>query len=455
MTSENIRTTWYCYGNKTGGKKGHIEHINTGDKCTYPGCNLNRPKTPKTIYTNDADIDNEKLDKVTQDKIPQDKVLLTALSVLNLGSGYTTMVGAAQIFPGLVGYVSGGIIQLMLFLLLSGSAAKHAPVRKWLTVGVFSFISVYTSFFAYYDHLTAKDTGKKAFERAVAANAEVYTEVIAPLKNNVSELEGEIKQLRIDLDRELNQPGNSFTGKRGDGNEAQKIRIQIKQKESELAKLKPSVIEFDKKYPSPKQGDSPQEIFKDTIQAVQLIPNKYRPQEYQGNLNKLRPKFLDEDTGIPLLTPYRKVMKGEDSAIAAILLAIGVDGLIILLGTAIDKRKKIKLDLPLKGTALGFLDTLFKEVNLETGLINYENLIQNKESENFRLLLETMRSSDLKWVEVHIEDNVEKWYISDNKRDEFRKWYFDERKYQLKNEQKSPKTVQTPHIVGFVLPSRN
>jgi hypothetical protein len=444
MTSEKNRTTWHCYG----GKKGNVEHLNTGERCTYPGCNLTRPKTANIPDTNNAEIVNEK-----RDKVPQDKVLLSALSVLNLGSGYTTIVGAAEIFPGLVGYVSGGIIQLMLFLLLCGSAAKHAPVRKWLTVGVFSFISVYTSFFAYYEQLTAQDTGKKAFDRAVAANAEVYTEVIAPLKNNVSELEGEIDQLKIRLQKEIEggEPGYE----RGFGPKAQALKQEIQLKENELAKLKPSVTEFDKKYPSPKQGDLPDEIFKDTIQAVQLIPNQYRPQEYQANLNKLRPKFLDEDTGIPLLTPYRKVMKGEDSAIAAILLAIGVDGLIILLGTAIEKQKKIKFNLPLKGTALGFLETLFKEINLETGLINYEHLIQNKESESFRLLLETMRSSDFKWIEVYTEDNVEKWYISYSKRDEFRKWYLDERQYQLKNQKKSHKTVQPSHIVGFVLPARN
>jgi hypothetical protein len=449
VKSEKPQLTWYCYGDRSEGKEGHPEHLNTGDMCTYPGCRLPGLLVEKSYLDRDNPEPKPK-PSPKEDKPDKDKVLLAALSILNLGSGYTTMVGAAQIFPGLVGYMSGGIIQLVLFLLLSGSAAKHAPVRKWLTVAVFSFISVYTSFFAYYDQLTAKDEKEKGIQRALVARQQVRSELLAPLEDNVRQLEGDISQLKIILQREID--GNR--GIPGNGPIAQKIRIQIEQKELELAKLKPNVEAFQNKFLSPKPGDSPQDIFQTTIQALESVPNEYRSLEYKGDLNKLRPIFFDEDRGIPILTPYRKVMKGEDSAIAAMLLAMGVDGLIIVLGTAVEKRKKIEVPIPLKGKASGFLQTFHNNINRTTGLINYENLIQDAEREGFHILLDSLRSSDLGWVEVRRDKNREEWYISQNTWDKFTKWYAEERQYQSEKEVQNLNNPQPFQSVKFVLPSR-
>ncbi len=452
MKSEKPQLTWYCYGDRSEGKEGHPEHLNTGDKCTYPDCGLPRP----LVDESDLDTDNpepKRKPSPKEDKPDKDKVLLAALSILNLGSGYTTMVGAAQIFPGLVGWVSGGIIQLVLFLLLSGSAARHAPVHKWLTVAVFSFISVYTSFFAYYDQLTSQEQKIKAYQRAIVASQQVGSDVLAPLEKDVRELKAEISNLEKRRQKEITEGRAARQG--GRGPVAIQLETQIEQKELELAKLQPNVQEFQKKFPLPKPGDSPENIFQANIQALQSVPNEYRPEKYRGDIYRsLRPLFFDEDTGIPILTPYRKVMKGEDSAIAAMLLAMGVDGLIIVLGTAIDKRKKIEVYIPLKGKASGFLQTFYNNINRTTGLITYENLIQDAESEGFHILLDSLRSSDLGWVEVRRDKNREEWYISQNARDKFTKWYAEERQYQSEKEVQNLNNPQSSQSMKFVLPSR-
>lgn len=80
----------------------------------------------------------------------RDKSLLVLTSILNITSGCTTVWGAVQIFPGGIGILVGITIQLMLFLLLFGFGLRYAPLRKWLAVFVFSVMSVYLSFFAYY-----------------------------------------------------------------------------------------------------------------------------------------------------------------------------------------------------------------------------------------------------------------------------------------------------------------
>ena len=453
---EKLEREWSCYGDRNNGKEGHVEHRNMGNKCAYPNCGLPRPENldPGDMFLEEK-LENSKsitvhktaISKIT-DKSDKDKVLFAALSILNLVSGYTTIVGAVQIFPGIAGYVSGGIIQIVLFLLLSGSTARHAPIRKWLTVGIFSFISVYTSFFAYYNQVTAKDLSEKGRQRALVSRQKVRSEVVAPLEDKVRQLQGTISQSKTLLQREIDgQRGVEA----GDGQRAGELRTQIEQKELELAKLKPSVENFQKKFSSSTSQDSPEAIFQNTIQALEFIPNEYRPSEYKGDLNKLSSVFFDEDTGIPLLAPYRKVVKGEDAAIAAMLLALGVDGLIIILGTAIEKRKH-EIYLPLKGKASDFLQTLHDYIEPATGLIRYGALITHPEKESFRILLDAMRKNNLRWVEVRFVEDDQKWYISEKARDQFNHWYQEERQYQSALEAKNPSNAS--HSVTFVLPSR-
>ncbi|NER03556.1 MAG: hypothetical protein F6K17_13510 [Okeania sp. SIO3C4] len=80
----------------------------------------------------------------------RDITLMVVLSFFNIGSGATTILGAMQILPIYLAWTVGGAIQIMLFLLQAGLAAKHTPVRKWFAIMVLASASVYTSFFTYY-----------------------------------------------------------------------------------------------------------------------------------------------------------------------------------------------------------------------------------------------------------------------------------------------------------------
>lgn len=450
-------TGWYCYGDRSEHKEGHPEQLNTGDSCTYPGCGLSRPEDENPNPDLETPIPNP-ISKILKPNLSdkkeaepdKDKVLLVFLAALNLGSWYTTIVGANQILPGLAGIVTGTGVQSLLYLLLSGYIVRDYPIRKWLGVGVLSFMSIYTSFFAYYDFLTGSGKKREAIQIAIIASQQVRSEVLAPLETNVRQLEGEIQQLKTERQKEID--GSEAGYLPGEGPKAQALQRQILLKENELAKLKPNVEEFQRKFLSPRKEDSPEEIFQKTIQALELVPNEYRPQKYQGDLNKLRSIFFDKDQEAPLLTPYLKVRKGEESAIAAMLLAVVVDGIIIVLGTAIEKRGKVEAYIPLQGKASDFLHTLFNAIEPTTGLIKYDNLMRHPEKQGFILLLNTMRIPTLGWVEVRSTENSNQWYLSQKKRDNFIKWYAEEIKYQSEIQAQNPSEI--PQGVTFILPYR-
>src|SRR5438045_3541420 len=95
-----------------------------------------------------------------------DRVLLVLLTLLNLGSLYTTVVGARQVLPWPMSDVLGVTVQAMLFMALAGFAARHAPIRRWLVIAVFASASVYTSFFAYYEELAGDSLDAANLDRA-------------------------------------------------------------------------------------------------------------------------------------------------------------------------------------------------------------------------------------------------------------------------------------------------
>ena len=133
----------------------------------------------------------------------RDFLLILILAFFNVASGYTTITGANTILNNFgLAFFLGGFIQLGLFLMLSDFVMKRAPLRKWLAVIVFTFVSVYTSFFTYYISLAAKSDQNMAFDKAEKAHQKLFADVYTPMKERLRKLQEEAATLERKADQE-------------------------------------------------------------------------------------------------------------------------------------------------------------------------------------------------------------------------------------------------------------
>ncbi|MGB7441827.1 MAG: hypothetical protein WA919_12220 [Coleofasciculaceae cyanobacterium] len=417
---------------------------------------------------------------VSDEQKPQkDNLLLAALTILNLGSGITTMLGAAQIFPRFLGYSSGAVIQVLLFLLVSGSTLKSFSKLKWLTVGSLSIISVYTSFFAYYDTLVGQERKQKTIEQATVAHQKLVREVYAPIEQKSDELESEVKTITKRIEQEIK--GNRESGLPGCGEICKNLKNEREALEAKIEKLKPTVIKLQPLFEYELENKSPWLIFKTDIKALGQVPPDCLPEDpafdclpqgYESILDpnspqykQLRDSYFDGDARYILLEPYHKITKGEPPAIAAALLALMVDGLIIALGTAVEQPQQQtgkKVTLQLLGTGSAFLNKLMTAIDEKSLTINDDILQQDSNSTQYKILLETIRIRN-KWVKT--DGNQKGWKITDlNAYDQFFNWLINERERHLEAEkpvsnkkQKSDEIsdLLQPRNVIFLLPSQS
>ena len=111
----------------------------------------------------------------------KDILLTVVLFFFNVWSGATTIIGASQVLPQELAFLSGIAIQTMLFFLLAGWVMKHSFVRKWLAILAFSAFSVYTSFFCYYNVLTTSVRTRDIRTSSVEAHQVLVGKVFTPL----------------------------------------------------------------------------------------------------------------------------------------------------------------------------------------------------------------------------------------------------------------------------------
>ena len=326
---------WECIGGRDG-RPSHPSFVNHSDWCQI--CGAPRPEAPKPGGSTDI-------------------FLLIALIIFNLGSGFTTIYGALKIFPWLVGITSGAAIQALLFLLVSGSTAKHAPRLKWLAIASLSSISVYTSFFAYYDAIAGRSNEGERIERAKTSHQNLIQEVYNPIEQKAIQLKSDIDTNKKKIEEEI--AGRRASGLPGCGD----ICTELTQKNEKLLaqynKLQPIVKNLRPLFEYQVDNKSPQEIFNADIKALAKVPKNCLPEDpnfdcfppkYEGSLDpqntkyeQLRNKYFDEDITYTIIAPFNKIRKGETPAIFAAVFALMVDGLIIALGRAIeipDNKKK-------------------------------------------------------------------------------------------------------------------
>lgn len=364
--------------------------------------------------------------------------LVGALTILNVGSGFTTIRGAAQLLPNFVAYPMGATIQGILFALISRFFLKHHPLIKWIVVGCFSTFSVYTSFFAYDYLLTGEKREKERIELANSGHKSLVGAVFTPIKHKVNWLETEIEELKkiIDTEKKFGREGRP----RGCGPECQKLQTKQEKLEKQMAQVESLVNRLNPFFNYNLEDKSPREIFAADLEALSEVGENCLPKDLLSELEitclpdkylralklqdpeykQLRSTYIDPDLEVGFVTPILKVRKGESSAIAAAIMALLIDGCIILLGIGVEIRQQGQtLILHLKdGKILEFLYLLqSKSLN---AIIEIGKSDDNKDE--YQHLLSWL-SANTQWISILQDNNneEERDNISD---DEYKSWQF-------------------------------
>ena len=264
----------------------------------------------------------------------RDWALLILLALLNIGSAYTTIVGARQILPPGMSDILGAAVQAMLFLMLAGFAVNRSVIRRWMAITLFAAASIYTSFFTYYEQLAKEADQRAQLDRALQVHAVLVSQVYQPARSRSDQLNSEA-EAKINLaDREANR--GSTTGVKGYGPVARRyaeegnlLLVQAQRLEADVDRLQPH-FEFEV------EGLNPEEVYRRDLKAWQLAPNEWK----DGVPAPVRSEYVDLEAQVALLTPYNRVMSGELPALTALGLAAMVDGIAIFLGTAIQARRQ-------------------------------------------------------------------------------------------------------------------
>lgn len=263
----------------------------------------------------------------------RDYLLIGLLAIFNLVSGYTTIKGVEILLDNLTLAVClGGFIQLVLFLTLAEFMLKRAHLPKWIAVIVFTFTSVYTSFFTYYTHLASKNNIDLAHNKAEQAHNKLVADVYTPMQEKLRQLQQDAKTLR----RKANEEAGIglTTGLKGRGPVAKTFEQEALEKEEEAKQFQITLNELSPQFNYNFKKLEPQAIMEKDRQALAATPKKFR-----NNYKDLdRSTYINPEDDISLFAPYLKLQSQDVNqqrpAILSLLIASLVDGMSILLGTA-------------------------------------------------------------------------------------------------------------------------
>lgn len=270
--------------------------------------------------------------------------------MLSLGSAFTTVLGARQILPSPLAESLGLLVQTMLFLILAGATARHAPARKWIVAFIFAGLSIYTSFFAYYGQLAGDAVEAAGKDRARQAHAAFVAGVYPPLQQQLSGLQSEARSWGDLAEREAGS--GLTTGQRGFGPVAREYAMKARDAEMEAASFGGELARISPRFAMDTAEWSPEQLYAWDLETWQMLPAEWKAgaEEADGApmVGPLPEVYLDLEHEIALLAPWYKVRAGEDAALVAILVAILlaalVDGVCLLLGTAIHRREERLVD---------------------------------------------------------------------------------------------------------------
>lgn len=375
----------------------------------------------------------------------RDWALLGLLFCLNVGSAYTTILGARQIMPTQeMADVLGFTIQITLFLMLSGFAVTGAPIRKWIVVTIFAGMSIYTSFFTYYEQL-AKDADNRAqLDTALQAHSGFVSSTgYQSARSQADALMKEAEAL-FDLAEQEKRRGSS-SGVSGYGPIAKKYAREGSEKKIEAERLAADVERFAPHFEFEIAELTPEEVYRKDLEAWQLIPADWKV----GVPQPERERYVDMKAEVRLLTPYQRIRDGEMPAMTALAMATLVDGIAIFLGTAIRARQRpvveawsqglagvigqVKnsaavvraavdqpglaapnaddllddsiqvVDLRIVGRGSDFLTTFYQAIHPETGVLDFSGLQRHPNGTYriaSRMLVDQLRNPQLGWIVV-------------------------------------------------------
>ncbi|MBP0031239.1 hypothetical protein [Roseofilum sp. Guam] len=296
--------------------------------------NQNSPNTTNKIAKLGAKIS-------TTFKLVTNDPITSILCVFQGISWSTTVQGAHIIFPKtapitlvgtslsfkLIPLVLGSAVQLALILLLIARAKSQSTVRRWSMILVLTLVSIYTSFFCFYDGLLGgelTDNSPKKIEAHESLKDQVYT----PLKAKYDQLQEDLATEKKRLDDEVK---GLRSGTAGIGPEAKKLNEEKERIENELNEIK--VIIEDKNVQTAFTL-SPEDIEEKTakdLHALDLSTWSSIPADYKSDASK--PQFSDYENPEALLLPLKRLNDGDQNAIAALAIATFVDGSSLVLGS--------------------------------------------------------------------------------------------------------------------------
>lgn len=412
------------------------------------------------------------------------------------GVSFTTTVEGAKIVLGdnYTALLFAITIQVTLLILVLFQAAKESPIRKWFSVIVITVISIYASFFSFYNQLAkAKQEINKETATATQVHNDFVRKVCTPIFDDFKKLEDENKNYGDRIKNE--KDGEGETGVKGIGDKARSLMKKQESIQDEIRNLKQAAIAAQELLNFSVTEKTANQIFRADSDAANKIGAKFL-EKYKAP--KLARKDYIESDQITFVTPYNKIMKERNkNAIVSLFMALTIDGLALILGSAIDPQKSnlfriftdfcvdmirgikkailtifstlrkevepyptpeadglkdsITVNFLLDNKGSEFLVKFYESIDFQTHIIDVNSLIKNEEDSTFkigyRLLLDTMKSPPLRWIEIDSrkrqggDSKGEQWRVSDAHYPSMNRWLAGQINEQL-NKEKSGASVE-------------
>ncbi len=399
------------------------------------------------------------------------KILVFFLHIVS----FTTTLEGAKIILGYnyPAHLFAITIQLTLLILVLSQAAKESPIRKWFSVIFITAISIYASFFSFYNQL-AGDQKTRNKETATKAHNALVSKIYTPINSKLNRLKNQEKDYDDQIEKE--SKGQGVTGVTGFGAKTSSLINKKQLITDEISKLAPEVDSAKGLSEIKVEEKTADEIFKHDDSAV----SKISPDVLKRNGNpKVDKKNYIESDGIGFVTPYNKIIKKRDqNAIVSLFMALTIDGLALILSSAIDPhpsnlfmiftgfcvyiirgikrsiltifstfrkeaepyptpeadglKDSIIVNFLLDNKGSEFLIKFYESIDFQTHIIDINSLIKNEEDSTFkigyRLLLDTMKCRPLRWIEIDSrkrqggDSKEEQWRVSDTHYPSMNRW---------------------------------